>query len=268
VDAWESEPVLGIGPGTYEFWWAENGDPDAAIFVVNAHSLYLEILAELGPLGFLLICAFVIVALAVAALRAWRSTLGDRPELAAVAAACFVFAAAAAVDWVWQLAAVAAAFMFLVAVAVTRPAPTRERTPDGEVDDDGWRRFVPAALTAVLSLVALTAIVIPLASSSAVEESRQEVADGDLDSALDSAHEAVAIEPYAATPLIQEATTLELLGRLDEAVPLAREATTKEPTNWRTWLVLSRLEVENDNPAAAVEAYREAQSLFPRGLGP
>jgi hypothetical protein len=267
VDAWRSEPVLGIGPGTFEFWWAKNGDPDAAIFVVNAHSLYLETLAELGPVGFLLVVAFVLLALAAAAIRAWRATLVIRPELAAATAACFVFGAAAAVDWVWQLAALPVAFMFLVAAAVTHMAPAEEPATDtAEAREPAWRRYLPAAVTAVVSLVALTAIVIPLASSSAVEQSREEVTDGDLDAGLESARSAVAIEPYAATPRIQEATILELMGRLDEAVPLAREAAEKEPTNWRTWIVLSRLEAESGDPRAAVESYRKAHSLFPRGL--
>jgi hypothetical protein len=267
VDAWESKPVLGIGPGTYEFWWAQHGDPAAAIFVVNAHSLYLEALAELGPIGFLLICAFVIVALVAGARLAWRSTLGDRPELAAALGACFVFAAAAAVDWVWQLAAIAAAFLVLAAVAVggvaRRPDPVTTTT---EARPSTWRRFGPAILTGVLALVALVVIAIPLASDSAVEQSRNQVADGDLSAALDSARNAVTIEPFAATPRLQEATTLELMGRIDEAIAAAREATTKESTNWRPWLVLSRLEVKAGDVKGALDAYTEAQSLFPRGI--
>jgi cytochrome c-type biogenesis protein CcmH/NrfG len=267
VDAWESKPVLGIGPGTYEFWWAQHGDPDAAIFVVNAHSLYLESLAELGPLGFLLICAFVLVALIAGALRAWRSTLGDRPELAAALGASFVFAAAAAVDWVWQLAALSAAFLVLAAVAVGGVAVRAEpAAAEDEARVPAWRRLAPAVLTAALGVLAMIAIGLPLASDSAVEQSRQQVADGDLDAALGSARDAVAIEPFASTPRLQEATTLELMGRIDEAVAAAREATTKEPTNWRPWLVLSRLETKAGNADGALTAYEEARSLFPRGI--
>src|SRR4051794_9843402 len=152
VDAWKSEPVLGIGPGTYEFWWAQHGDPDAAIFTVNAHSLYLETLAELGPLGFLLICSFVVVALVVATLRAWRSTLGDRPGLAAAAAACFVFAASAAVDWVSQLAALPLAFIFLVAAAVSRPSPAAVAEPTAEREPSRPRRYTPRLALAAIGL--------------------------------------------------------------------------------------------------------------------
>ena len=267
VDAWESEPALGIGPGTYEFWWAQHGDPDAAIFVVNAHSLYLETLAELGPIGFILICAFVIVALVAGARLAWRSTLGDRPELAAALGACCVFAASAAVDWVWQLAVIPAAFLVLAAVVVggvaRRPEPA---TVGARAPDSTRRRFAPAILTAGLAVIALVAIAIPLASESTVEQSREQVADGDLDGALGSARDAVAIEPFAATPRLQEATTLELMGDVDEAVAVAREATTKEPTNWRPWLVLSRLEAKAGDVQGSLDAYTQAQSLFPRGI--
>lgn len=267
VDAWESKPVLGIGPGTYEFWWSQHGDPDAAIFVVNAHSLYLESLAELGPLGFLLICGFVILILVAGALRAWRSTLGDRPELAAALGAAFVFAAAAAVDWVWQLAVLPAAFFITAAVILGGIATRDEKAtaPEG-ARAPARRRWAPAILTGALGLVALVAIAIPLASESAVEQSQQQVADGDLGSALDSARNAVAIEPFASSPRLQEATTLELMGRIDEAVAAAEEATAKAPTDWRGWLVLSRLETKARDADAALAAYEKAQSLFPRGI--
>jgi tetratricopeptide (TPR) repeat protein len=267
VDAWESEPVLGIGPGTYEFWWAQHGDPDAAIFVVNAHSLYLETLAELGPLGFLLISAFVAVVLVAGARRAWRSSFGERPELAAALGACFVFAAAAAVDWVWQLAALAAAFMLAAAVAVGGVVVRAEQaSPEDRSPIPAWRRLAPAILTAGLAVLAVIAIGIPLASESAVEQSQQQVAEGDLDSALESARNAVAVEPFASTPRLQEATTLELMGRVDEAVAAAREAAAKDPADWRPWLILSRLETKAQNAGAALNAYKEARSLFPRGL--
>jgi cytochrome c-type biogenesis protein CcmH/NrfG len=235
--------------------------------VVNAHSLYLENLAELGPIGFLLILAFVVVALVAGAMRAWRSTLGNRPELAAALAACFVFAAAAAVDWVWQLAVLPAAFLFAVAVAVgPEPVRARESTRTGDDNERTWKRFVPAILTAGLAVVAVIAIAIPLGSESAVQQSQDHVADGDLDAALNSARDAVAIEPFAATPRLQEATTLELMGDEDAAVAAAREATTKEPTNWRPWLVLSRLETRAGNVDGALDAYTKARSLFPRGI--
>ena len=57
---------------------------------------------------------------------------------------------------------------------------------------------------------------------------------------------------------------LELQGNLDAAATAARAATEDEPTNWRTWLVLSRIETYRGESAAGVVAYREARDLNPR----
>ena len=57
---------------------------------------------------------------------------------------------------------------------------------------------------------------------------------------------------------------LELRGDFDGAAAAARAATADEPTNWRTWLVLSRIEAYRGDAQASVAAYREAESLNPR----
>ena len=49
---YEAHPVLGSGPGTYEWYWDEHRPIQHK--VRDAHNLYLEVLAELGPLGLLL----------------------------------------------------------------------------------------------------------------------------------------------------------------------------------------------------------------------
>jgi tetratricopeptide (TPR) repeat protein len=264
LDAYETEPVLGIGPGSFEFWWAREGDPDAAIFVREAHSLYFESLAELGPLGLLLIGAFVVVLLARGALRAFRSFPADRPLLAAAVAACFAFAAAAAVDWVWELGVLPVTFLLIAAVAIGRVHPGETRPGLGGPPRSPIAERV---LTVVVAIAALVAIAIPFGAESSVDESREAVEEERLDDALTDAQDAVAIEPFAATPRLQEAAVLERLGELPEAVESAREATEKEPTNWRPWLALSRLEAQNGNPDESVAAFEEAQSLFPRLIG-
>ena len=66
VDAWQKKPVLGHGAGSYEAWWARHGS--LAVFVRDAHSLYLETLAELGALGL----ALLVAAAAAVLLASWR----------------------------------------------------------------------------------------------------------------------------------------------------------------------------------------------------
>src|SRR5207302_9775136 len=64
---WRAHPVVGSGAGTYQREWLARRT--TAQQVVNAHSLYLETLAELGPLGLLLLLV-ALLAPVVAAVRA------------------------------------------------------------------------------------------------------------------------------------------------------------------------------------------------------
>ena len=58
-EQFEEHPVVGDGAGSYEAWWAQHGS--FAMFITDAHSLYLETLGELGVVGFaLLLAAFVL----------------------------------------------------------------------------------------------------------------------------------------------------------------------------------------------------------------
>jgi O-antigen ligase len=91
ADAWRDSPLLGQGAGTYaRSVIAATGDLSLP---ANAHSLYLETLAELGVVGLALLLVFLVLALT----RARAS-----PAAAAVVAA---WAVHAAVDWDWQLPA-------------------------------------------------------------------------------------------------------------------------------------------------------------------
>ncbi|TMM12709.1 MAG: O-antigen ligase family protein, partial [Actinobacteria bacterium] len=65
-------PVLGGGAGSYERYWLR--DRPNAFFARNAHNLYLEVLAELGPIGLLLLCVALGTPL-VAAVRLRRRPL-------------------------------------------------------------------------------------------------------------------------------------------------------------------------------------------------
>src|SRR5205807_5852341 len=102
----------------YEFWWNRTGGQGR---VRNAHSLYLEVLAELGVPGLLLIVGALGALLAVA-VRARRML--TRPEelgaSAALIAAFVVFAFHAALDWVWQVTALT--FLALVAAGIAAAA--------------------------------------------------------------------------------------------------------------------------------------------------
>lgn len=93
---YELNPVLGSGAGTFERYWLRyrpNGS-----FAREAHNLYLETLAELGPVG---------LALRLGALALPFVVLRRRDPLLATAAGGYVaFLVHAGVDWDWELPAV------------------------------------------------------------------------------------------------------------------------------------------------------------------
>jgi hypothetical protein len=262
VNADATDPLKGIGPGTYRYWWAEHATLSGP--VLDAHSLYFQTLAETGIVGLLLVVGFVAWILFKGVAVALRGPPVARAPLAGVTAACAAFATAAAVDWVWQLPAVPEAFLLLAAALLGPFVADREKAR--------WRPALSAvkrdtilrrlAFIAV-ALGSLFAIGVPLAGALSIRQSQADVRASQLGPALDEAHTAQSIQPYAATPRLQEALILELRGDLKSAVSAARSATAAEPTNWQTWVVLSRLEKERGDERAASRAYQRARSLDP-----
>lgn len=255
LNANATDPVQGIGPGTFEFWWDRDGTIPGS--VRNAHSLYLETLAELGIVGLSLIGALMILVVFVAIRGVFRAEPPADAALAAATAASAAFLVAAGIDWVWQLAVLPVSFLLIAAAVISHePGPS-----DSPMRPSLIAIRVCAGLTAVAALVA---IFIPVSETQAVRKSQDQVREKSLDSALDDARSAERLEPYAASPKIQEALILELRGRLGLAAQAAEAATAAEATNWKTYFVLSRIEAERGRPASAVHAYRRAKSLNPR----
>lgn len=256
VDQNATDPLLGAGSGTFEYWWARNGDNDDT--VRDAHSLYMQTLGELGIVGLGLLVAFLLVVLAGGARLALRAADDARGPLAAALAGCLAFFLTATVDWMWQLPVLPVAMLLLAAAVVGHAGPGRE----GRSERAGLR-LAPRLACVAVAVAAIVVIAIPLASTTLVRQSEAKVREGDLTGALEAARSAQNAEPSAATPRLQQALVLEQLGDLDAAAAAARGATERESTNWRTWLVLSRIEARRGKAAAAVSAYRRARSLNP-----
>jgi Flp pilus assembly protein TadD len=112
-------------------------------------------------------------------------------------------------------------------------------------------------------LAALWAIIVPLSSTIAVHSSQSAIRSGDFRAALSDVATAQRIEPSAATPRLQRALILEQLGDIGGASQAIAQAAAREPTNWRIWLVVSRIETEANQPRRALSAYLRARSLNP-----
>jgi O-antigen ligase len=92
---YESNSLLGGGAGTFGNYWLHNRP--SGEFVRDAHSLYIEMLAELGPLGLALLLLALVMPLL--ALRRRQRTM----MVATAAGAYVTFLLHAAVDWDWEL---------------------------------------------------------------------------------------------------------------------------------------------------------------------
>jgi O-antigen ligase len=119
--AWEdarAHPLLGDGAGTYGDYWLAHGTGES--FTRTAHSLYLQSLAELGPLGLLLVVTAL--GLPLLRLRARRD-----PLVAAAAAGYAAYVLHTGIDWDWEMPATT--FAGLLAAVSLLAATRAERGP-------------------------------------------------------------------------------------------------------------------------------------------
>lgn len=262
LHAFSSSPWHGIGPGTFQFYWAQH--QKLGEYVVNAHSLWIETLAELGIVGLVLLAGFFLWTLVGGAIRALGSEHDRRALRITAVSGVAAFCAAAAFDWDWQIAVIPMITMMLAAVALSRGGQLESDYPSDSGPPSAGRRLAARAVLCAASLVALWTIIVPLGTTTAVRASQSAAARGQFGTALRDAADAQQLESGAASPRLQKALVLEQLGDVSGAAQAIAEAVRRGPTNWELWLVASRIATEQDRPALALSDYRKARSLNPR----
>src|SRR5579884_345977 len=253
VKALRGHVADGYGPGTFQQIWLPRAPFPS--YVRNAHSLYVETLVETGVVGLVLLGGFMLLILAGAARAVRGSPPERRTHAAAVTAALAAFAVSCAFDWMWQVPVLPVAALLLAAAALV---PLRRR-PAGAA-----RRMAVRVALSAGAVAALIAIGIPLAQTTALRRSQADAAAGNTTAALSAAHDALRVEPRAASAQMQVALLLELQGRIPAAVVAARQAAADEPQNWEPWFVLARLEAEAGHARPALVAFRRARALNPQ----
>lgn len=152
VEAFEEAPLFGKGAGTYALQWAQRRPYDFT--VINAHSLYVEVMGELGIVGLLLVVGLMLAFL-VGAARRLRGR--DRQVFAVFIAMAVVWMAHAGIDWDWQMPAISLWLFALGGLALARPI----REPRERVEVVAGR--VPRLVAAVcVGVLAITPVVVAI----------------------------------------------------------------------------------------------------------
>ena len=263
LDAFRAHPSTGTGAGTFRLEWER--ERESTMNVVDAHSLYLEALAELGWPGLLLLGVALLLPLGVALRRLWGP---DRHVHAAFLAASLALLVHAGIDWDWEMPALFVWFFTTAAIVCAAPASkTRMPPPPGRI------ARVVAGLGCLFLAVAPAAA---MASQSGLDRATRAFREADCATAVDGALDSLGTlrvrpEPY------------ELLGYCNlraRQFPLAlaamQAAHRRDPSNWEYaygLAVAQALDGEDPRPAAALALRlnprdvraEELHSAFARG---
>jgi hypothetical protein len=240
---YKAHPALGGGAGSYESYYLEHRTRSDK--VKNAHDLYLETLAELGPLGL----AFLLVALLsplAAAVRARR-----HPFVPALAGAYVAFLVHMAVDWDWQVTAVALTGLFCGA-AILVAARSEAAEPRGM---SPRLRYALLGATLFVMVIAFVGLVGNMSLSQAATAAGK----GNWTASAKDAKRARTWAPWSSDPYraLGEAQLGE--GDTKSAIASFNKAIAKSPSDWNLWFDLARATTGN----AQRDALRHAKQLNP-----
>jgi O-antigen ligase len=141
----KAAPVAGNGAGTYADTFLRHRTDNQ--FVVNAHSLYMETLDELGLVGLVLLLAVI---LAILVRTASRARGPNRALYAAVFALLLAWALETGIDWDWQMPVVTTIFVAVGGIMLARRAPeSSSATVDTQGGADRRRGLSPPARAAI-----------------------------------------------------------------------------------------------------------------------
>lgn len=258
IDAFADEPLQGVGGGGYPSYWNEHGSLTNP--VQNAHSEPLEILAELGLLGFIPFLAFVIAVGLGSAGPARRRV----PE----AGACLGLVAAGligtAIDWTWDVPATVLPVLLAAAMLATGALGPRVGSSAA-----ARRRQVNVPAPALALIAAAGAIpavwagAVLFSGTSSLDASDESLEAADLNRAAGEARSAAQVLPWSADPWLQLATVEQAAGNADASRAAVRRAIELGPGDFRAWLLAANIEAGLGNDQAALAYSERARLLAP-----
>jgi len=246
-DAWRvalddagDDPVFGDGGGGYLYSYLQKREARNQN-IHDAHSVELEVLAELGAVGL----ALFVLAIGAAVTGVLRSRrLG--PSAAALSGIALASGAYwlvhASVDWFWPYPAITAPVLALLGSAC---APAVRAA--GRRSTRAWRGWAIAAL----ALLALSAV--PFWLSERYVNNAYASWRTDLAAAYDDLDQARRLNPMGDTPILAEAAIARAAGDRARALDALHEAADKRPEEWATHYLLAELQADTNRAVARDE---------------
>ena len=213
--------LLGSGAGTFDRYWFR--DRKTNFNAHDAHSAYIEILAELGPLGLVLL--IVAVALPFTALRRARG----HPLVPLVLGAYVAFLVHAGVDWDLELPGVSLAGLLCGLALIVAARDSRPRLFSGSV------RAGAGALAICLLAFALWGLL----ANSALSSSKDARSRGDVAKAVRDAKRGRQLMPWSPEPWQALGFAQSAGGDRQAAALSFRRAIEKDAGDWTSWLDLA-----------------------------
>lgn len=247
LDIYRAHKLKGTGAGTYQQYYPQVRSH--LLYVTDTHSLYLQELAELGVVGFVLILLVVGGILGGLALRIRGP---DRGIYAALFALVLAWALHQILDWDWQMPAVTLPVFILAGLALARPR-----------DGKAGMRGLPAG-RAVVALGWIVVAVAPLLVSTSyarLQHAGRELQRGACPAAKREALSSLSLgaERPQAYAIVGVCDLQQ--GFAPAAVTAMAKTVAYEPQSWEDWylLAISRA-AAGESPLAAA---RRAIALNP-----
>jgi hypothetical protein len=254
LDVWRANPIGGSGGGTFEI--ARTRYRDDGDFVVEPHSVPLQLLSDAGVVGLALLAGFA-GSLAVALIRALgRLRDGERAAATALVALPAAFAVHALVDFPLDFPALAGLTLIACGAVLAAGRPARPRPG-----------ALPVAALAACVLAVVGSLGSPELASRGVARSLELLDEGRVAEAADVAEQAQALDPLSLDALYARAGAAGRAGDLPAAHRFYLDATALQPENSDSWyhLGLFRLDVLDD-ACGAWAALNHAYTLDPKSI--
>jgi hypothetical protein len=225
LDIYRAHKLKGTGAGTYQQYYPQVRKH--ALYVTDAHSLYLQSLAELGVVGgglMALIVGGILVGLAL------RIRGPDRGIYAALFAVVLAWALHQILDWDWQMPAVTLPVFILAGLALARPR-----------DGKAGMRGLPAgrALVALGWLLVAVAPLLVSTSYARLQHAGRELQRGECAPAKRQALSSLSLgaERPQAYAIVGVCDLQQ--GFAPAAVTAMAKTVAYEPQSWEDWYLLA-----------------------------